>query len=253
MTRRVLLTHPAGAWPRLLAHFAGTTVTLQLEETATQVDALDSGPGDRALLALNEYAWLVLTSVRGVAALDQRLRAAGLTLPSGLRVAAVGPATAKALEAVGIGVAVVAAEASGAGLAATLGPLLNEGVRVLVVRPEGAPGPLVSALAASGAGIDVAPLYRTVASDRAAALASAAIEGAFAAVVFTAPSSFDRWLDAAGARRAALLAALSKTARVAIGPTTAAHLAEAGLPADAVASAPTEDAIADAISAVLPI
>lgn len=250
MIRRVLITHPAGTWPGIAARFRGTPVRVELTETATQVDPLDPGPGDRALLQLEVYAWLVVTSVRGAAALERRLTAAGATLPPGLRVAAVGPATAKALLEAEIEAELVAAEASGAGLASSLLPRLSERERVLIVRPEGAPGPLASTLAASGAAVDVAPLYRTVASDHAGALATEAIGGAFAAVVFTAPSSLDRWLDAAGERRAALHAALSKTARVAIGPTTAAHLAAAGLPADGVAAAPTEEAIGDAIAAV---
>lgn len=251
MIRRVLITHPADAWPGIAARFRGTPVTVEIRETATQVDPIDPGPGDRALLRLEDYAWLVVTSVRGAAALERRMAAAGAAPPPGLRVAAVGPATAKALLAAGIEAELVAAEASGAGLASSLLPRLSGRERILIVRPEGAPGSLASVLAASGAGVDVAPLYRTVASDHAGPLATDAIGGAFAAVVFTAPSSLDRWLDAAGERRAALFAALSKAARVAIGPTTAAHLAGAGLPADGVASAPTEEGIGDAIAAVL--
>jgi uroporphyrinogen-III synthase len=244
-----LITHPEGSWPDLSARFHGTDVALQLAETASQVDPLDPEPGDRALRQLGEYAWLVVTSVRGATALLRRLASLGAALPQGLRVAAVGPATAKALRSAGIDVSIVPEEATGSGLASSLRPELKAGSKVLVVRPEGAAGPLVSALAASRGRIDVAPLYRTVASEHAGALAAAAIGGAFQAVVFTAPSSLDRWLDAAGASRALLVEALSKTARVAIGPTTAAHLAEAGLPAVAVASVPTEDAIGDAISA----
>ena len=247
---RVLVTHPAGAWPALSARFRGTDVTIQLAETATQVDPLDPGPGDRALRQLGDYGWLVVTSVKGANALLRRLASLGLALPPRLRVAAVGPATAKALHAAGIEVSVVPEEATGSGLASSLRAELTTGSSVLVVRPEGAAGPLVAALAASGVRTDVAPLYRTVASAQAGALASDAIGGAFQAVVFTAPSSLDRWLDAAGPRRALLVAALSKSARVAIGPTTAAHLAQAGLPADAVASSPTEDAIGDAIKVV---
>ena len=253
MTFRVLITHPAGVWPALAARFQDTPVSLQMTETATQLDPVDPGPGDRALSQLASYAWLVVTSARGASALAQRLKAKGVTLPHGLRVAAVGPATVYGLRAMGIEADVVAEEATGAGLASSLRSRLSEGARVLLIRPEGPPGPpgpLASALAAVGAAVDVAPLYRTVASDHAGALASAAIGGEFAAVVFTAPSSLDRWLDAARDRRAALIAALSKTVRVAIGPTTATHLQEAGLPAQRVAAAPTEAAIGDAIAAV---
>jgi uroporphyrinogen-III synthase len=82
-------------------------------------------------------------------------------------------------------------------------------------------------------------------------LADETIAGTFSAVVLTAPSSFDLWLDAAGARRQALIAALGRIGRVAIGPTTAARLILAGLPADAVAKTPSEDAVGDAIDQAL--
>ena len=94
---------------------------------------------------------------------------------------------------------------------------------------------------------DEAPLYRTIASAHVGELTEAALAGAFAGVVFTAPSSVSLWLDAAGPRRDALVDALTRAARVAIGPTTAVRLLSLGLPADAMAAAPSEDAVGDAI------
>jgi uroporphyrinogen III methyltransferase / synthase len=252
VTIRVLVTRPAGTWPTLEARFHGTAVQIQLAETTSEVDAIDPRPGDEALGRLDCYDWLVATSGRGVAALSRRLASRGVTaVPAGLRFAAVGAATARALAGIGARVELVAEDASSEGLAASLGPRLSAGSRVVIVRPEGATGLLAAALRAWGAEVDEAPLYRTVASDRAVELADAAISGAFSAVVLTAPSSLDRWLDAAGARREALIVALRRVARVAIGPTTAAHLLSLDLPADAVADAPTEDAVGDAIARVL--
>ncbi len=252
MTARVLVTRPAGTWPALTARFQGTPIVLQLTPTTVQVAPVDRGPGDEAIGRLEAYDWLVLTSGQGVSALERGLAARGVTgLPPGLRVAAVGPATASALSGIGAKVDVVAADANSGGLAATLGPRLTEGTRVLIVRPEGAPGPLPAALRAGGALVDEAPLYRTIASEHAGELADAAIAGTFAAVVFTAPSSLDLWLDAAGGRRDALVGALTRTARVAIGPTTSARMLSLGLSADATAWAPSEDAVGDAIDHVL--
>jgi len=252
VTARVLVTRPAGTWPALAARFDGTPVLIQMTETTMQVEPIDPRPGDEAIGRLESYDWLVLTSGHGVSALWRVLASRGVTgLPPGLRVAAVGPATARALSGVGARVELVAADASSDGLAASLGPLLSGGARVLLVRPEGEPGPLAAALRDGGAEVHEAPLYRTIASEHAGELADAAIAGAFAAVVFTAPSSLNLWLDAAGARRDALVYALARVARVAIGPTTSAYLASLGLSADAVASAPTEDAVGDAIAHAL--
>jgi uroporphyrinogen-III synthase len=223
-----------------------------MTETTVQVEPIDARPGDEAIGRLASYAWLVATSRRGVAALFRRLAALGVTgLPPELRVAAVGPATAAALSGVGVRVDLVAAEASADGLADALGPRLAGGARVVVVRPEGAPGLLASALRAMGAVVDEAPLYRTIASERAGPLADEAIAGVFAGVVFTAPSSLDLWLEAAGLRREALAVALKRVARVAIGPTTSARLLSVGLPANVVACAPSVDAVGDAIAQAL--
>jgi uroporphyrinogen-III synthase len=252
VTARVLVTRPTGTWPALAARFEGTPVLLQMTETTTQVAPIDPRPGDEAIGRLESYEWLVVTSGRGVSALARVLASRGVTgLPPGLRVAVVGPATSRALSRIGARVELVAADASSDGLAASLRPRLTGGARVLVVRPEGAPGHLAAALRSGGALVDEAPLYRTIASAHAGELANAAIAGAFAGVVFTAPSSLNLWLDAAGARRGALVIALTRAARVAIGPTTSARLLSLGLPADATALAPSEEAVGDAIAHAL--
>jgi uroporphyrinogen III methyltransferase/synthase len=220
--------------------------------TTTQVEPLDPRPGDEAIARLHRYAWIVITSGQGAKALILKLAARGRhTLPAAVRVAALGPATARALEGTGLRVDLVAAESHSEGLASSLRSHLSPATRVLVVRPEGTQGLLAAALRAAGAHVDEAPLYRTVASERAPRLAEEAIAGAFTAVVFTAPSSLDLWLDAAGPRRAALGAAIARMTRVAIGPTTAAHLAASGWPAAAVADSPDEGAIGDAIARAL--
>ena len=249
---RVLVTRAQGSWPGLVARYAGTGIAIELAPTTVQVEPLDPRPGERALDALPAYDWLVATSGQGVKALTLRLAARDRRgLPRGLRVAAVGEATARALEGTGVAVDLVAADPRSAGLAEALKPHLASGTRVLVVRPEGGPGLLAAALRSAGARVDEAPLYRTIASDLARPLAERAIGGAFAGVAFTAPSALDLWLDAAAERAAALSQALLELKRIAIGTTTAAALEERGLAPHAVASRPDEEATGDAIARAL--
>jgi uroporphyrinogen III methyltransferase/synthase len=252
MTARVLVTRAAGTWPALTARFRGTPVVLEMTPTAIQVEPVDRRPGDEAIGRLHAYDWLVVTSGQGVKALVLRLAARGIpNVPPGMRVAAVGPATARALQGIGLRVELCADDARAEGLVALVSPRLVDGARVLLVRPEGVQSLLAAMLRARGARVDEAPLYRTIVSEAAKDLVDAAIADAFAAVVLTAPSSLDLWLEAAGARRGVLVGALARSRRVAIGPTTAAHLAAIGLPADAVADEPSEDAVGDAIARVL--
>ena len=246
---RVLVTRPPGSWPGLAARLAPSGITIEMAATTEQIEPTDPRPGDEAIAHLDDAAWLVVTSGQGVKALVLRLAARGRAgLPRALRIAAVGPATAEALEGIGAVPELVAADPRSAGLEAELAARVAPGARVIVVRPEGGPATLASSLRAAGLRVEEAPLYRTVVSARAGELAEAAIAGRFAGVAFTAPSSVDLWLDAAAARREALVEALARTSRVAIGPTTAARLRALRLRAKAVAAAPTEGAVADAIA-----
>jgi uroporphyrinogen-III synthase len=247
VTSLVLVTRAEGSWPELAARFSKTSIRLQFTATTAQVDPLDGRPGDEALHDLDRFSWLVVTSGPGARALSRRLA----SLPAGLRVAAVGRATAEALASCGFPSRVVAEEESASGLADCLAPLVAAGSRVLVVRPEGPHSDLAARLRSAGALVTEAPLYRTVASTHAVALADDAMASRFAGVAFTAPSTLRLWQQAAGDRGDELMAALRGVRRVAIGRTTAAYLADAGLPADATADSPSEAAVGDAIARAL--
>ena len=245
---RVLVTRPPGSWPSLTGRFAGTALEIEMGSTTAHVEPLDPRPGDEALARLPSYAWIAVTSGQGVKALTLRLAARGAPVPASARWAAVGPATARALEGTGVRVDLVAEDARGEGLARALAPRLTARERVLVVRPEGAPHALLAAaLRAAGARVDEAPLYRTVPSADAPRLVRATIEGRYGAIVWTAPSALTQWLVAAAGEAPRLLGALGALKRIAIGPTTAAALAAEGIPADEIAEAPEETQIGDAI------
>jgi hydroxymethylbilane synthase len=114
---RVLITRPAFTWPALAARFDGTPIEIQMTATTAQVAPIDPKPGDLALGKLERYDWLVATSAKGVAALARRLAARRITLPAGVKVAALGPATARALAEMGARVDCIADEASSEGVA----------------------------------------------------------------------------------------------------------------------------------------
>ncbi|HJQ97570.1 MAG TPA: uroporphyrinogen-III synthase [Candidatus Polarisedimenticolaceae bacterium] len=244
---RVLVTRPAGSWPELSRRFSGSGIEIEMGATTVQVEPLDPVPADTAIARLGSYSWIVVTSGQGVKALTLRLAARESAAPPQARWAAVGPATARALQGTGVRVDLVADDPRGEGLAAQLAPRLSVRERVLVVRPEGAAHTLLApALRVSGARVDEAPLYRTIASPDAARLADDVVRGRFGAVVWTAPSALHAWLEAApDAPR--FKEALAGLRRIAIGPTTARALAAEGLPPDEVAEAPEAAQVGDAI------
>lgn len=120
-------------------------------------------PLDAALSNLSQYEWLIVTSANAVAALRCRVEALGSDAGrlDKLQIAAVGSATAQALQAWGLRVAVTPPEYVAESLVAALGER-TRGQRVLLARAAAARDVIPDALRARGATVDVADAYRTV-------------------------------------------------------------------------------------------
>ena len=118
---------------------------------------------DNALRNLDSYDWLVLTSVNGVEALWDRLATLRVTRRNlkHLRVAAIGPATKKAVEQRGIEVDVVPKEYVAESVVRSLRRRVK-GKRVLLVRAKVARDVIPRELRVAGAHVDVVEAYETV-------------------------------------------------------------------------------------------
>lgn len=119
---------------------------------------------DQALTNLADYAWLVVTSANGVAALFDRLLGLGLDSRAlaGVKIAAVGPATAAGFERFNIRPDLIPDEAVGEALADALIGQGIAGRRVVLLRAEVARKVLTDALHEAGAVCEDLPIYRTV-------------------------------------------------------------------------------------------
>ncbi len=111
---------------------------------------------DSALKNLHDYDWLILTSVNGVDALWDRLHKLGLTNKrlKHLKVAAIGPATKKAIEKRGIRVNVVPEEYVAESVVESLRHQVA-GKRVLLARARVARDVIPRELRKLGAHVDV--------------------------------------------------------------------------------------------------
>ncbi|MHB8910375.1 MAG: uroporphyrinogen-III C-methyltransferase [Syntrophales bacterium] len=188
---------------------------------------------DAALGRLEEYRWLIFTSANGVAFFFRRLREVGRDIRDlkGIRIAAIGPATASAVEARGIRVDLVPEEFVSEGVVRafeTIGEDLR-GSRALLPRAREARDVIPEGLAKMGCRCDCATTYRTIRSDRTAAeLAPFFDEGRIDAISFTSPSTVKNFLGIMGPDFR-----LPPGVRIAcIGPVTAAAARAAGLPVD---------------------
>lgn len=120
-------------------------------------------PFDSALRRIDEYDWLILTSVNGVEAVAARvkkLRVSPRQL-AGLQIAAIGPATRREIEKLGLTVAVMPREYVAESVVESLRGKV-EGKRVLLARASVARDVIPRELRKMGARADVVEAYKTV-------------------------------------------------------------------------------------------
>jgi uroporphyrinogen-III synthase len=154
--------HQADALALLLAEAGAMPVFYPCVDIAPPDDP---APLDAALRAaeMGEFDWLALTSANAAWAVSRRLAELGLplTILHGLRLAAVGPATATAArDTLGLEVDIIPDEFSSAALAQVLTPLA--GARVLLPLSSLAETTLADALRAQGASVTCVVAYQTV-------------------------------------------------------------------------------------------
>ena len=235
--RRVVVTRARAQAGELSAQLEGLGAQVREFPTIEVKPPGDFGPLDGAILSLDYFDWLVFTSVNGVEAFVDRLRHHGLDLravPRGAKVAAIGPATAEALGAVGLRVDVMPQEFRAEALIEAIEDDSLSGKRILIPRAKVAREILPDKLREAGAEVVVPPAYETVpSSEGGEALVRELEAGGIDCVTFTASSTVDNFVTAFGPEGSARL--LAGTRVVCIGPVTADTARGHGLRVDAVA------------------
>jgi uroporphyrinogen III methyltransferase/synthase len=202
-------------------------------------------PLDRELDSL-AYDWIVFTSVNGVSSFWDRLGKAGLDARAlhGVKLAAIGPATAAELSARGLRPDLVPGRYLAEAVAAELGDV--QGQRLLLPRADIARPALANLLRDAGAEVVEVAVYRTVRPEIDAHAVHEMLDG-ISVATFTSSSTVhnleamvhDAGLDLADALQSATVAC--------IGPITAATARERGLTVDVVADTYTIDGLVDAL------
>ncbi len=239
---RVLIGRPAGRSTGLIRLMDAEGALCQAVPLIEIVPVEDSAELDAAvmMLAAGECEWVAFTSVNAVAAVTARAAALDLhpVVPAGTRVAAVGPATYRALRTADIAVDLVPdAAGSGSTLAAVF-PTAKDDETVLLPRVDIASDMLPNSLRDKGYRVLLAVAYRTVGRQLPASVAEDLRAGSYEAVIVTSPSGVPALATAQPAAQVAIIA---------IGAPTAHALAAAGLPPAVVATDPTDAGIVDAV------
>ncbi len=202
---------------------------------------------DRAIAHLGEYRWLVFTSQNGVAAFVDRLRVCGRD-PAELgrmRLAAIGPATSRALETFGHRPAVAPRRFVAEALVEAMSGEDLRGVRVLLPRALDARAVLPDGLRALGAVVDVVPVYR-IETERGQSphALSRLLAGTVDCVTFTSSSTVRNFVEVLGPEASRILGGATVAC---IGPVTAATAREHGLSVGVVADVYTIPGLVDAL------
>ena len=229
--RRVLVTraaHQAGKLSEALRGAGFEPVEVPVLEIRPPVDLR---PLEEALQNIKQYDWLIVTSANAVRAIAWSSLSDGV---SGLKVAAVGEATAAAARKAGLSVDLVPSTYIAEALISVLSAHV-EGKRVLLARAEVARDVIPDALRAAGAVVDVVDAYRNVLPSGSAGLLREALEQGIDAATFTSSSSVTHLAEAA--RAAGVAFPFAGVKAISIGPITSATLREAGWEPAAEASA----------------
>jgi uroporphyrinogen III methyltransferase/synthase len=206
----------------------------------------DWAPLDAAIARLASYDWIVFTSVNGVASFWERLVQAGLDARAlhGVEVAAIGPATAAALESHGLQSDYVPGEYVAEAVAAGLGDV--HGLRILLPRADIARPALAELLREAGADVVEVTAYHTRRPDIDTDALRDLLAG-ITVVTFTSSSTVrnlvamihDAGLELPGVLAGAVIAC--------IGPITAGTAREAGLPVQIMAEEYTIEGLVSAL------
>lgn len=208
----------------------------------------DWAPLDRAIRDLKKYQWLIFTSVNGVRFFLERLRALGhdLRILKGIRLCAIGPATAAELQRVGITPDFMPAEYRAEAIVKGLCQKKLKGSRILIPRAKVAREVLPRELTRLGAEVDVVPVYQAVRPDHDLERVRMLLhDGKIDVATFTSSSTVKNFVDMLGHKEVPSL--LKNVVVACIGPITAKTAKACGIQPKIMPKSYTIPALTDAI------
>lgn len=242
--KRILVTRTRHQSSGLADQLEDLGATVILVPTIEIVPPETYAPLDTALAHLGTFDWLIFTSANAVEIFHQRRKPA--IAPK--RIAAIGPATARAVEGIGLTADLVPSQYVAESLAAELSPYAAHS-HMLLIRAAEARDTLPETLRAAGATVIIAEAYRNqVPSEAVPALQS----------IFASPKTWPDAITFTSASTARNLFALLDAAKLtlpekivlaSIGPITSQTLRDLGHPPQLEAAEHTIPALIHALVA----
>ncbi len=241
--KRVMITRPLHQSQKmvdLITDLGGepwTFPTIKIAPIVKEDTKYPTTPLDQAIANIEEYSWLVFTSMNGVTAFFQRMQQLGVDIRSlkDVKICAIGPKTRAELEKLGLIIDYVPEKYTSQDLVDGLRSILNEPgtEKILVPRAESAPD-VFSVLRDDGFNINEVPAYRTVQADGNTELIRRLFqEKSIHILTFTSASTVINFVDMLGADD--LQSLLEGVTVACIGPVTASVAQKLEIPVHVVA------------------
>lgn len=208
----------------------------------------DYAPLDRAIANISLYDWLIFTSVNGVTYFFNRLRTLNYDIRdlAEIRICAIGPQTAEALQSMMLKVDYIPAEYQAEEIIKGLKDKIKPKSRILLARADIARKVLPKGLAGLGATVDEVIAYRTVTGEGNSYLIRQMLEqGEIDLITFTSSSTVRNFF--AKLKTSNPVSLLGCTRVACIGPITASTAKEMGLTVDIQAKEYTIKGLLEAI------
>jgi uroporphyrinogen-III synthase len=223
--RRVLVTRAAGQAGKLsdgLRDLGAEPIEVPVLEMRPPASF---DPLDDALMCIDSYDWLILTSANAAQALLDRAAQLKIRLDQivTMKVAALGPGTASAAQKGRLAITVIPESQVAEGLIAAL-QTQTVGKRVLVARAAIARDVIPDALRTAGAQVDVVEAYRNILPESAPEQLCEALKQRIDAATFTSSSSVTHLKEAA--EKAGIAFPFAGVPAISIGPITSQTLRE---------------------------
>lgn len=245
--RRILITRPREQSRELIRALEDAGAETVEFPTIQTVPVNDYSLLDQAVKELSSYDWIIFTSANGVSYFMDRLKLAGKDVRElkDVKIAAVGPATARRVETLNIAVDLIPINYIAEGLLEEFRRICIAGNRLLLPRAKSAREVLPQQLREMGAEVTVAPAYETVTATTNAAPVRRQIEdGKIDWITFTSASTVENFAKLINGDLEKLL---EKVKVAAIGPVTAGAAVKRGIKVDSTAAISTNEGLVEAI------
>jgi uroporphyrinogen III methyltransferase / synthase len=245
--KRILVTrarHQSRDLSRLLEERGAKPIELPL----IRIQEIEPNPElDAAVANLGQYNWIIFTSANGVESFFARLRQCRLDarIFKGLKIGAIGPATASALEQKGLMADFCPEVYTSEQIVEGLRKLGVRGDRILLPRADIADGKLSAELTKLGAEVEEISAYQTVPVGDPNKLRELLSAGEIDVVTFTSSSTVTNFMTAL--KNSFLPSGKVNFVVACIGPKTASAVTQAGLRSDILAKEQTIPGLVKAV------